>query len=609
MARVERLQKTLSVQPTVASVGSPIASADDGAAIRAAGGLAKTFVSEQKKSNLEDELRSLGDEVFAISQGRQLEKATERFTRLQQGSDQGVVSDSMKNIEAEKILKESIGSMPAFGQELRQEAARILGFDPTGSEIRNLLQVGQSKRPKTFEETQLERAEFVSNNTGVSVDDVMGIFAKSLLSTEKVKLSENSLKFGSITRSQFLNQNIANSENFIMDAIAETQTRISQGGVANPQEFKALMLTQKTAHWNTYRKGLNSAGVFPTSTEIEADRKAFDSEYAGVIAMAEDGSLQKILESKAAAVGALAKLEGVELFPEIAVMNAVGGVPLTQTYLDSLTGIQNESQLKLLAKLNPTLALALGADKTKAFNAFTAGYKKIMGVPETVEAGKVIEEVPEAVEDVLTSNLVQQNRDPEIRAKVLQRLQARGKSFKSFSFYAQSGARAKSTKEEVQYIKDRWGTELEPLIARVASSLESEGAELIVGEGGKVTVRITQDELKKRRLSPLSSGAHVTGSIIDDVNRLNAMGKLLDSGWSGDIGERFEGFSQRVINKTDTLRSTDTVASNSNELQQALAAFNESPTEDSLNKLRELDPELVAEAERRALQRGVDSGE
>lgn len=604
----ERLQKTLNVQPTVASVGTPLGPDTTTAqAVEAVGGLARTFVAEKKKSDLEDELRTLGDEVFAARQGKQMDAATERFERLQKARDQGLLSDSMINIEAEKVLKETIGSMPAFAPELRQEASRILGFDPTGSEIQALFGksgASSGSRPKTQLEKMQDQAAAIAATTNITQEDALALVGKSTAIKLQSEVAQNSLTLGSINRSQFLNTKMDEVENTMFDMMGEINAAVVQGGVVNPEQSKALLSQKKEVLWAEYRRGLSGAGIITSSTELQNDRKLFDQQFASLEAIITDGSLQEVMTRKAATLAAVAKVEGFNAFPHIAVMNQVGGAPLVETWLNTLSNVQSEEQLRLIAKLDPTLA-ELIKNPQEFSNSVTAAFNKVMGVPVPANSGAAVEP-PESVIDAVTADVIKNATDPDSRTKVLESLRARGKAFKDFSFYSQQGVRAKASNEEVAYVKERFGTELGPLVGRIAATMEGLPDFDLSVEGGVIKLNATTDQAKFGTGQGSFGVGRVTSpaSLDMDIARLNAMNKLVQSGWAADVGESPVGFLERQVTQMDAIRGDAEVNDNANEVKAALEAFNKSPTADTLEQLRAIAPDMVAEAERRALQAG-----
>jgi hypothetical protein len=607
----ERLQKTLNVQPTVASVGTPLGPDTTTAqAVEAVGGLARTFVAEKKKSDLEDELRELGDEVFAAKSGKQLEGATDRFKRLQKAREQGLLSDSMVNIEAEKVLKETIGTMPGFAPELRQEASRILGFDPTGSEIQALFgKSGASSgaRPKSQLEKFQDQAAAISATTNISQEDALALVGKSAALKLQSDVAQNSLALGAINRSQFLNTKMDEVENSMFDLMGSVTAELRQGGVVNPEQAKALFSQKKEVLWAEYRRGLSGAGIVASSTELQSDRKLFDQQFASLESIVTDGSLQEVMTRKAATLAAVAKVQGFNAFPHIAVLNQVGGAPMVETWLNTLSSVQSEDQLKLISKLDPTLA-ALIKNPQDFSNSVTAAFNKVMGVPVSAESGAAVEP-PESVVDVVTADIVKNAVDPDSRTKVLDSLRERGKAFKDFSFYSQSGVRAKATAEEVTYIKERFGTELGPLVGRIAATLEGLPDFNLSVENGVLKLNKTTIAAQAGTgQGNFGLGRETSPASLDmDIARLNAMNKLVTSGWATDVGESPVGFLERQVTQMDAIRGNAEESNDLNEIKAALDNFNKSPTADNLDILRQLAPEAVAEAERRALQRGGES--
>lgn len=591
-----RLQKTLGTVDSVASVGRPtperdfVSQAIQGAAQVTEGVIGG--IGKAKGRALGEELTGLGQEISAIEEGKDLEDATERFKRLKKAKEQGILGDGMINIEAEKILKEKIGKSSLFAPELRAEAQRILGFDPSGSAIQRLF--GKSgrtspSRPLSAGEKRRAKAEdFASLGLG-NADDIEKLIAKSELGEIQTQFASDQAKLGEIGSAEVLNASLDNVDSYVADATSELLTTISQGGFnAVDSTTRVATLNQsKEAAWSRHRKALTDGNINLSASKLGEQRRLFDQKFAPIEEMfKDDATMEVILTKQNRALVAQASINGFDMFPGLASVNASIGQAGVTEYFSMMSNIQDPAQLELIKRINPQFA-AIAENRQQASRAMRGSFNRIMGIPST-EADPVIP----GLDDVVKRNLIKQAKEPEIRNRIVNTLQAASTPFKDFGDYGQKGVRANVTQEEIKYIKGRWGTEFTPLTSRIATNLKSnDDVELAVVNGRlKATVNILK--VNSQRVGQFGVNLAVPSALQTDIKRLNAMNALVQNGWSDDVGEPPAGFLERTLNGIETLRADQGSPNEPDEVGTALEAVLQSPTPENLEAIRKLDPEL-----------------
>jgi len=601
----DRLQKTIDVQPSVASVGNP-AQADNTIAqsITNLSNIASDAIITNRKAGLEDEIRDLGDEVFAVREGRELEETSDRFKLLQKAKDQGKLTDTFVNIQTEKILKQTISKNPRFAPELRQEAARILGFDPTGSEVQALF--GKSGRSSgSRPQSQFDKMQDLADNfaavLGKDPQDVLGTMVKSQFLKDQVGVQESLNKIGQSNANGIFNAHLDTVESSLSDVVGNLQLQISQGGIVNPEVMKASVSQAKQASWAEFRSSLGRADLSTSPADLQTFRAQFEETWANVDEMVDSGTMEQIVTRQSGTLDKLASIQGFNVFGQVAVVNQAMGQEGVKFYLNHATKFQDPNQLKLLEKFIPAIGQITNKNSEVA-REWSNSFNKVMGMRPTGADPSPGKRTP--MDDAVSQVLIRDGVETEMRDRVLKGIEAEGKTFKSFGFYGQPGVRGLATDNEVQYIKDRWAIESDPLVARIATSLNTNKNWSIAVEDGEIIPKFDITKIGEGG-GFLSANTSQPAGLSDDLKRLNSQNKLLQNGWSGDVGENSFGFLERTLNKITTLQagpggSNDT----SGELQEAIDAVKESPTPANIDTLRALDPELVAEAERRALQLG-----
>ena len=602
----EKLQKQLNVQPTVASLGNPVGPDTTTAeAIGAAGNLATTFVAESKSAKLKDGLRELGDEVFAIRSGKQLEKTTDRFKALMQAKEQGNMTDTFVNIQAEKVLKEAIGNMPGFAPELRAEAASILGFDPTGSEIGALFgKTGRSsgpKGPKSLLDKWKEEAQAVSaaTNGQFSETDALANIGKAHALRSKTAAAKLMLEADTINSHAFLQFHMEESQTYIMDSLVTIQQKIAQGGVVDVESMLSDITAQKTLGFDRYKSELFESGKIVSPADMSAARKTYNENFSGIEDMIKTGDMAKILERNAGSLASAAKIEGFNAFPVIATLNSVGGAPLVETWLNVLTSKTSAEQLKFIAKIDPAVGLLMSDPKGRA-DQITASFARAQGFP--VPAG--MPEPNPLVLDTVTANILNSDADPEVKNNTVRALREQNTPFKELSIYAQQGVRERATPEMVENVKVRWAKEQPALMGRIAAELErNEGKFEVRLEGGKFKVWANPERFGTLRGTKGVPSTPIPNSpsfaLTADVKRLNTSGDLVRNGWATDVGAEKAGFMERTINQLDGLRAKGGDVEESNKAAEAMAAWQADKSDANFERLQRDAPEVLRRVQAR----------
>lgn len=613
------LQRSINTEPAVASVGNaPPPDTSIASAIQAVGSEVRTFVAQKKKTALEEELSALGDEVFAARTGKELDKVSERFTRLKQGQDQGVLTDTMVKIEAEKILKESIDSMPAFGPELRQHAAQIIGYDPTGTQIRALMNIptGGSGR-QSFAEKQLEQAQFISQNTGVAVEDVMRLQGKNLLANLRADFITQQASIGAAGRRDIFNATMQESDRYVSEFMWKLLTQIKGGGVDNIQQTLGVLDAHVLGQKQALRDRYAAAGISPDSAEMARDLKLVDEQWASLKEVAETGSLGNILQSNVTNLGNALTIDGYNVMGDVAIFNKIGGQEGVKNYFNWMNKFGKQEQLDLLAATNPALSRFLG-DRDTAVKAAADSYKRVMGVEPSFQnrqfGGSAEEQAAmQALDDATFYNATKTaslSEDEKIRR--LSYAQAQGQRYKVLGAYFQKGAKEAASPEEVQFVKQTFEEEYPQLVARLAGQLANFTDIEISLQGNRIVANDVQmDPTNTFALQPLgsissfpikmtkpASAQPVPESIRDDLKRLNSFVSGVNNGWSRELGQNPVTFVNDVMQDIHNGKSQN--AERQDAVNTAIDNFRTQPTPENLEALRKVDPDLVARIERNA---------
>lgn len=589
----DRLQKTLDVKPTVASVGSP--SGPDmttGDAVRALGSLATTYVAGKKQSDLNAKLKNLSDEVFAAEHGKQLENTTARFERIKAAHEQGLLTDDMKAIEAEKVLKEAIGNLPAFAPELRREAARKLGYDPTGAQVR--FNMGQSQfrssssSKQSFAEKEMEKAIFWSSQLNIEPEVLLRQGAEATYWKGRADIAADRLRAGGSSRQEFLSEAMPHYASYVNEAVIEIAAEIKAGGVTNPEEWKARLLQGKNMAIRLHSSGV--AGTPGSSTDLMNENKAISQMFDDAIKLVDDGTFENIATRQANSLAKSTEMLGAKTFPTIYALNKAGGQAFVTSYLEGIKHL-TESQLQLMRKIDPTLEAifsnkeALGNEMIKVFATIHGSPLEIgvdnRGNPVTVNPG---EEVNQTLLDTMTKFIVEKETDKEVRKSAVKQLLAQGKPAKMLSIYAKPGVRSRATEDEVRAVTQEFKVNYPQLINNIAQLANEEGA----------TIKVRNGKLVADRKRTRGARGYISSELDKNLRRLQVYSDLVDNGWAQDLDIDKNNFKQSVIQEIFDLKEE---ATKDAEADKLLREWESNPSEELLNRIRAIDPNLVSATE------------
>lgn len=593
----EKLQKTLQTPSGISSVGNPVgpdtttAGAVQSATQLLLGGVqvAESARLETRKEELREGQAELGGEIDAIRKGEALTNTTDRFKRLKMMKDQGLLTDSAVNIEAEKELKRVIGTTPGFGDALRQEAAKILGFDPTGSHTMSLFgKTGRTSasRPLTARQKLLQESELLAEFSDMSTQDAAGLIMQTKVNKLRAEGATAQVQAGQAGVDSLTSAHLARADEFIMDAMGNILANVGKGGLRDPEALAGAVNIKKQEMFSAISASAAEAGVTVDRVKVKAQ---VDAAFAGMNEMISSGTMQKIMERNVKELTAAASIIGFETFGHLTVMEQAGGQVMVKSYLDGLLNIQDEGQLALMASIDPSLAAALGNKKLMA-DKWSASWSKIMGVP--LPAGNTEQSTP-GMEDAVVQITLKNEKDPEIRNRLIEGLRQRGQKFKDYSQYAQPGVRALSTPEEVSYITTNWGVDKPALVARLGATLmQNEGVALEV-VGGKIQIKgRTTTQFIPKGVGTVQGQDFIPQGMQADVARLNSMDDMVKNGWANDVGEDPNSFISRTLNEVNTL-SADVAEGEPDGLSDAMAAFEKSPSLEALEGIRAIDPDMA----------------
>ncbi len=610
-----QLQKTLQSPGGISSRGTPSVGPDTStaSAINAVSGLVteglkvvdkQRFQSDAK--DLEQGLQDVGQDVSDVRAGKTREgEVSERFMRLKRLKEAGTLSDAAINIETEKELKRAIGHNPGKAKELKELVFNTIGFDPTGSFTKSLL--GKSTeftkaRPLTAREKRQEEAEFLAQNVpGLSAKDALGLMAQANVDQMRSRSVVAQAQIGQAGMTEITASHLQSVDSSIMDAMGRVLTTVEEGGIKDPEALSSAITLQKQRMFQAIS---NSARDSDLTMDRVAVKAQVDAAFAGVEDMIASGTMQKIMERNVKELTAASSIIGFETFGHIIAMEKAGGQVMVKAYLDGLVNINSPEHIKLMMAIDPTLASALGNKKLLA-DKWSASWANIMGTE--LPAGN--RELPTpGMNSIVTQSIIGTEKDPDIRNRTLQNVKKLGLSYRDFGMYGQPGVIAIATDLERKHVTDNWAIDLPKLKARVGKAISDTpgltlkmkgdkilivGAQPFAGAEGTTPGRFTPAPLERPGLVPRD--------MQKDIDRLNAMNKMVQNGWGDDVGEDPANFLVKTTNEMIAL-GADVELEDDKGLKDAMALFNETPSLANFAAVKAADPAVAAAVLKRSAE-------
>lgn len=615
------LQRHNNVKPTISSVGSPSisTSTDVSEGIAQLGDAVRTFAISKKKDSLEEELRSLGDDVFAVTTGKEVKRVTDRISRLKSARDQGQISDTMIKIETEAILKESIDSMPAFAPEMRRHAASILGFDPTGAQIRALLDIPEENNSNTVLDRFKDNAEAISKTTGVDTDTIMKLQGQALFTKQQADLITQQAVLGNAGRKEILSATAKEADGHITDFMGDLVTLTNSGGIASPAEVKAQLQARLLGHKQALRDRYIAAGISPDSADLSRDMNIIEDQWEPLFEMTEEGSLTNILSNNAKAISNAMAIEGYNVMGDVALINSAAGQEGVKNYFLTIQKYGKKGQLDLLKANNPVLARhvetledsqKLAADAYKRVMGMSPAFSNTLNITESQKE----ETVNEMADHILYDVVKNKNMSELEKESRLAYVKGHGQKFKALGGYFQSGARSAASPEEIRFVSQTFEEEYPAMIERMAAELVADGNFKVRVENGKLvpfdpksgislssgqgsqTINIPGGPGRSFETPSLAlQDINVSSTTMADLARMSSFDKGIKNGWASD----FKKSPQTFLDETASIINggIDKIEAVSKDLGEAIKVFENEPTPENLEAIRNIDPALVAEIE------------
>lgn len=308
--------------------------------IKRVGGLALEAHSGFRQADLAKDMQQLQaefevetDPILNPTEQKELTSFSERIEALQQQADATGQVDRFK-VRAEALLKQHINRVPGLASELRKKASTVLGFDPTGEDLKQ--RMAEITEVADTAEAQMKRID-------TDAVSLLGVAPGEVLSSKAVQeeyYQATKLR-GLVKQGDLLRQHAAN-----LKALGQTQVSPAEQLIRDVPNMVALNQVEAGALIKNTLRGFGFT---------DADIKAAGRDFIGKLTDEQKTALRGAIESvKAQKANELFTLRGS--FDSNELYNATEERILAP--YDNLMGIFDGSKAVADVEANTRLKLA-----------------------------------------------------------------------------------------------------------------------------------------------------------------------------------------------------------------------------------------------------------
>ena len=466
-----------------------------------------------------------------------IDRSSKEFQLLALAGSQGKISQQQAAIQAETILRRSITRAPGFATKLRQLAQDQLGFNPSGAALNTLFLSGpdlDKVLPKTESEKDAEQANALLNGGQVSSFqeglNLVTTARRNVLDTniQQAATERGDLNAGAvittagIDATQEFNFSMLTALNEIRDfGAVQSVPQLTNSIRQNEQRLKNK--------WRVAMSEANGQGgtIYQNSIFEDMEAKITERANASVEILGNEG-LMSLLQRNRQIISDLTMIKGIELAPDIALVNAAGGEALVDHYLKfALMSDGDQRKADLLAEQNPVFRRIrdLQMDRNEAVEMLRAAASgDLLGVQ--VRTGKVDAAKGAAVISLDATTAINEG-DPDAQNRAMHNAHAAG--FQEINLSTAGNSSDSFNKADMKSregIRRDFGTTLEKKKQDIINGLV--GTEFRMSYDGKAFTIVRRDD-------NASSDPSLSATDVSALNR-NRAAAGLSAGVTGSVG-------------------------------------------------------------------------
>ena len=290
-------------------------------------------------------------------------RAARAFNTIASGVAQGAMSQDVAALHMEATLKQLTNETPGFGPELRQTARELLGYDPTGYDIRQILSLRQPKEvspKKTKMDEYQQEAEARHAMLGAAspgIPAILSNMAQSKMDEEKKVHNELMVQSGNMDFNSYAYQTSNAGADDIGNLLGQMALIRKNGGEPDPQNMAdkvQQLIGAKKA--DLARVAAQKGGVSPSS--LQDAYKVVDENFAPLLDSVKNSSSLKLMTDNLDKTMKLAATYGHTLFPDATLLNDTfgAGSPIPGQIYAAMATATTPEQQSMLIKSSPVLS-------------------------------------------------------------------------------------------------------------------------------------------------------------------------------------------------------------------------------------------------------------
>ena len=537
--------------------------------------LGNQVITNVQKGNVEQDISDYAREVAFVESGGDtnpdndrsgaIDRTTSRFKTLQTAYDQGGISDQAKKIQAEKIIKENISNTPWLSKEIRGHASSILGYDPSGSEVRALLGMGRQAPKKSAQQLRYEQSSYAVQHmnavygTNLTPEEFMAQEDANAYYANGLGISANKVKLNEISTDQYISDGVTSDTTSNQEMLVSALGLAKQGKLNGP-EFKSVIDTmfnkKKAQIINTGKaKGLKftTANISTLNSQYETKKQEYYN-----IANNQDSLDLMIRDAKT--FDASAKLHAQKAVPLYSQRLAAFGPAVTASMMDVERAVSEKGLNEILSR-NPALNEIFGAfngnipDDTTTRKQFADVVTKVIG--EAATGGYI----PSLTNDAALS-YGYSNANQESANEIIKGLMDQGARMKATSLAVRPGEYRRMDKATKAVVVEDYKVGYPELVSELSGLMASTTDYDVVLDKGLLKAVPTESYVKRLTKSHTKNSytkpdPYITKPFRDNIAKLNVYLQGSATGWANDFGVNPGTFAEETLSKVVKKSNTE----------------------------------------------------
>ena len=482
-----------------------------------------------------------------------MQAASYKFQTIAQGVAQGAIPKEAAALQLEASVKHLVNQTPGFGNEIRQLARDLAGFDPTGHTMQTILNINTPKEPRApqtqTEKDQEEALAIQKGYAGIGINmelsTILGNVVQKRLTDYQATSADNLLKMNTISINQWAQKRFVERGADVTGSLARIAQMGAAGGVDNPQLYTNAFAAQKEADKAAFRQEVAKQGGMKTDDMMNVERQ-IDAMYAPIEASIKENRFDVLLKDKLNTLAQVNALWGYQATPYVMRMNDAYGPQISAQFLQMMADTADPKQFSLIYQFDPGLKAMIEEGKltqTQASQGIAETTRKIMAGEDLSEADLQFRP--------LSDSMAMRKGSPESRAQYLTGMGAT-QPVRASSLIA-TVPRQAATKDEVKFIKSQFdvyighgsgNTENGPV-----NLIDTAAAEIAaMGVMGTLKVENGKLVIKPDKGAVVSLGGAFTGQT-PSMKRLQVFIDAANNGYSQDFGVNQATFPEELVRR------------------------------------------------------------